>query len=115
MSHIDLTYLKNSSGNNTDFIKSMITVFLKNTPEYISELKKIYKTQDWLAFRQVMHKIKPTFPMLGINEMSEIVYNIDNCVKNQQNLEDVPKHIQEMEDLSKKVFIELKEMLKKLN
>lgn len=75
--HSDLTYLINASDNNAGFIKQMIDIFLKQTPEFLQELRTYHDNQDWENFRKVMHKMKPTIKMMGINELNKNIEFIE--------------------------------------
>ena len=57
----DLTYLKQVSNGDNNFIIEMINVYLKETPEAIKNLENHLKNKDWQKFRAVTHKMKPSF------------------------------------------------------
>lgn len=112
--HSDLTYLINASDNNAGFIKQMIDIFLKQTPEFLQELRTYHDNQDWENFRKVMHKMKPTIKMMGINELNKNIEFIETSVKQQQNLSEVTAHLTTIDTVCKASFKELQQELEKL-
>ncbi|WP_051313081.1 response regulator [Sporocytophaga myxococcoides] len=112
--HTDLSYLINASDNNAGFIKQMIEIFLKQTPDFLQELRTFHDNQDWENFRKVMHKMKPTIKMMGINELNKDVEFIETSVKQQQNLSEVSAHLTTIDTVCKASFQELQLELQKL-
>ncbi|GAL86435.1 signal transduction histidine kinase [Sporocytophaga myxococcoides] len=112
--HTDLTYLINASDNNASFIKQMIEIFLKQTPDFLSELRTFHDNQDWENFRKVMHKMKPTIKMMGINELNKNVEFIETSVKQQQNLSEVSSHLSIIDTVCQSSFKELQQELERL-
>lgn len=112
--HTDLTYLINASDNNAGFIKQMIEIFLKQTPDFLHELRTFHDKQDWESFRKVMHKMKPTIKMMGIHELNKDVEFIETSVKQQQNLSEVSAHLSNIDTVCRASFHELQLELEKL-
>ncbi|MFL5731308.1 MAG: Hpt domain-containing protein [Cytophagaceae bacterium] len=110
----ELTYLKEASANNNAFLKNMIQIFLDQTPVLISELIKKSQAEDWTEFRKIMHKVKPTFTMMGIRRLEEIVHKIDAAVKQGIERENLPSLITDMEKICQLAYAELKDELKVL-
>jgi PAS domain S-box-containing protein len=111
---IDLTYLKEASGNNKKFLKEMIGIFLAQTPGLIANLHETSKAEDWVEFRKIMHKVKPTITMMGIHELEPEVVNIDNAVKKGIEIEKLPVMLERFENLCNQAYLELKSALKSL-
>lgn len=107
----NLNYLKEASAGNVKFIHEMINIFLRQTPGYLSLLKELGDQKDWLEFRKIMHKIKPTISMMGIYSLDSVVKQIEICSKEHKNLEQLPILLAELENVCGKAFIELKEEL----
>jgi PAS domain S-box-containing protein len=111
---IDLTYLQEASGNNKNFLKEMIGIFLTQTPDLIASLHKTSKAEDWVEFRKIMHKLKPTITMMGIHKLEPEVVNIDNAVKKGIEIEKLPAMLERFENLCNQAYLELKAELKSL-
>jgi PAS domain S-box-containing protein len=111
---IDLTYLQEASGNNKNFLKEMIGIFLHQTPGLIASLHSTSKAEDWVEFRKIMHKLKPTITMMGIHELEPEVVNIDNAVKKGIEIEKLPAMLERFENLCNQAYLELNAELKSL-
>lgn len=107
---INLNYLKDASNGNTGFIKNMIEIFLKQTPNYFDELEKAYENQDWETLKKTIHKMKPTIPMMGI-QMQKEVAEIEDSAKNMQHLDKVPELLLKLKNACNAAYVELKEEL----
>lgn len=110
----DLTYLKEASSENYLFIKEMIEIFLKQTPEYLSILKANYKDEKWDEFKKVIHKLKPTVTMMGIKKGDILIKEMESLVKNQGTSQIHPLFV-ELESVCEQAFVELNEDLSKIN
>jgi PAS domain S-box-containing protein len=111
---IDLTYLQEASGNNKNFLKEMIGIFLAQTPGLIASLYETSKAEDWVEFRKIMHKLKPTITMMGIHELEPEIVSIDNAVKKGIEIEKLPDMLKRFEDFCNQAYVELKTELKSL-
>lgn len=114
MKTTDLSYLKINSNNNKDFISDMIRTFLKQTPEFIEELKG--NIGNWIEFRKTFHKLKPTIKMMGMYEAEKIVRSIDelfDSTKTNAPEEQVMERFTKLEAECEKAYHELEEYLEK--
>lgn len=107
----DLNYLKDASAGNKVFIKEMIEIFLRQTPAYLSELKKSGEEQRWEEFRKVLHKLKPTITMMGIRKGDTLVKEIEYVVKHCPEADKINAMVGELEKICNASYLELKEDL----
>ena len=107
----DLSYLNEASAGNRKFIKNMIETFIAQTPELVKILKETSEKQDWIEFRKIMHKFKPTLAMMGINSLKDDVTFLETNVKQGLHLEKVPEKVLNIESICQKALIELKKEL----
>lgn len=73
MKYADLGYLEQRTKNNTAMILEMIAVFLVQTPALISDMKKSLLDKDWISLRTCIHKLLPSFFIMGISPKTENV------------------------------------------
>lgn len=66
---VDLAYLHNLSGNNADFEKEMITLFLHEVPLQINALKQGVAAKDYKMVKDISHKLKSFVPIIGYDNM----------------------------------------------
>ncbi|HXA02420.1 MAG TPA: Hpt domain-containing protein [Cytophagaceae bacterium] len=110
----DLTYLKEASANNMRFLREMIEIFLKQTPGLIASLHTASRDKNWIEFRRIMHKLKPSITMMGIHELETDILKIDNAVKNGIEIELLPLLLQKFEEVCNSSYEELRNELKLL-
>ena len=75
---LDLSYLREMTGDNTEFIIEMIDVFKEQTPLYIAELQHALDAKDWASVASCAHKIKPTFAYLGREDAKDHMQLIEH-------------------------------------
>jgi hypothetical protein len=49
----------------------MITLYLEQTPELIGQMKKSMQDEDWESLHAAVHKMIPSFSIMGINKNFE--------------------------------------------
>jgi CheY-like chemotaxis protein len=67
----DLDYLRNVSGNNTEFIQEMIQTFTDTMPVSIERLEDAIANHNWEELSRVIHQIKPSLTLLGIHKLKD--------------------------------------------
>ena len=78
---LDLSYLREMSGDNAEFIIEMIDVFKEQTPLYMADLQDAVSKRDWMRVSGCAHKIKPTFAYLGREDAKEHMQNIEHAAR----------------------------------
>ena len=111
--HTDLTYLKQLANGSNEFIGQMITVFMAQTPEALSNMDKYVMSKDWESLHRVAHKMKPSFSFMGIKELENIISLIEEYSLNKTNVEQLPEMILKVKNVCMTALAEL-EIEKKL-
>ena len=70
---IDLDYLYERTKSNPDLIMEMIALYLEQTPPMVDTMKSSLKNKDWDALYAVVHKMIPSFIIVGINTDFELM------------------------------------------
>ncbi|PBQ32831.1 hypothetical protein CNR22_13965 [Sphingobacteriaceae bacterium] len=65
---LDLTYLKEISKGNKDFITEILDLFLTQIPEELALIEKAIEKKDFKTIRSLSHKLKSSIPMAGLDE-----------------------------------------------
>ncbi len=78
---VDLTYLKEFSGNDRIFMREMIETFLSETPSSILQLKQAVAANDWDSVYKMVHRLKPNAMMLGMLDQQEQCTQIEVAIK----------------------------------
>lgn len=68
-SDLDVEYLQNFYQNDIKRAQTMFKTFLRVIERDLTELKNTLELEDWDAFSSVAHKIKPSFSMVGLENL----------------------------------------------
>jgi HPt (histidine-containing phosphotransfer) domain-containing protein len=113
---LNLSYLKEMSGDSPDFMIEMLEAFLKQTPLYMADLAQAIANEDWKATSAFAHKIKPTFYYVGREDAKEHMQVIERNARELTNIESIPADFAEAQAFVDRLYIQLeeaREMLKK--
>ena len=86
---VNLDLLKTMSGENNDFVKEFIGIFLTSTPQSIVMLLDFIKKKDWENICQSAHKLKPTFAYVGLKDLGEDAARIEELAKSKTGMEEI--------------------------
>ncbi|HOZ52232.1 MAG TPA: ATP-binding protein [Chitinophagaceae bacterium] len=75
---INLNYLRNRTKSNPDMMSEMIKAYLDQTPPLIAEMKSSFETKNWKQLHASVHKMIPSFSIMGMHE------NFENMAKKVQ-------------------------------
>lgn len=77
--YVDLSYLSKLTKSNPKLMTEMIQAYLKQTPALISSMVSSYKTKDWALLKASVHKMIPSFYIVGIHpEFTQLALKIQN-------------------------------------
>ncbi len=65
---IDLTYMREISGGNTEYEKTVTEQFIEVIPEDLATIEKAWQNNDIHQLRQLAHNMKTTVSVMGLNE-----------------------------------------------
>ncbi|MEP7195916.1 MAG: ATP-binding protein [Saprospiraceae bacterium] len=68
---IDLEYLNRRTKSNPILMKEMIDLYLEQTPSLIDVMKKSLLVEDWISLHAAVHKMIPSFSIVGIHQEFE--------------------------------------------
>lgn len=68
----NLSYLKKRTKSNEGLMTEMIRLYLKQTPQMISQMRQGIINKDWSSVYDAAHKMIPSFSIVGIPEEYEI-------------------------------------------
>jgi PAS domain S-box-containing protein len=108
--HTDLTYLNKRTKAKPELMMEMIVLFLKQTPDLIEEMKQSLNQKDWQRLYSVVHKIIPSFSIMGMNkDPEEIAKKIQEYAKNLKHLVRIKKLVLQLEKICSDACQELEE------
>ncbi|MGB0166115.1 MAG: Hpt domain-containing protein [Luteibaculum sp.] len=84
---LDLTNANEIGGNDPEFIRELLTVYVKRFPEYHSALVVAIKDQDLKEMASRIHRVKSAVSVLGFKKFcSELKIAEDYCLSPEANL-----------------------------
>ncbi|MCX6236299.1 MAG: ATP-binding protein [Bacteroidia bacterium] len=90
---IDLDYLIRRTKSNPNLMMEMISLYLEQTPPLISAMKKSFKEKDWHLLYSAVHKMIPSFSIMGISA------DFENMAKKVQEFASTQKQSEGINDL----------------
>jgi PAS domain S-box-containing protein len=107
---IDLNYLYKRTKANPELMMEMIGLYLEQTPPLISKMKQSLNDKDWDSLRTAVHKMIPSFSIMGIHKDFEtMAKNIQEYASTKQNLDNVEGLIAQLEKVCSQACKELQE------
>lgn len=95
---LDLSYLREMSGDSADFMIEMLDVFRKQTPIYIDDLEKAIDARNWKATSECAHKMKPTFFYVGRVDVRDHMQEIETNARELKDIENIPNSFNEVKE-----------------
>jgi PAS domain S-box-containing protein len=110
---VDLTYIKTQTRNKPGLIIQMIEIYLEQTPPLISKLKESLCSKDWNLMAAVIHKLIPSFYIVGIhNDFQTMARDIQKYSSRQEHLDELSGLVLQVEGICTQACEELEEELK---
>lgn len=114
--YVNLEYLNNLTKANSKLMKEMIELYLKQTPPLITTMKKSFQEKNWQLLSSAVHKMIPSFLIVGMQKDFEIMaHKIQEFANTQTFLEDLSEMVLQLEIACGKACLELEEELERLN
>lgn len=108
-SPLDLSYLRDMSGDSAEFMIEMIDMFKLQTPLYIADLEASIAAADWEKAAGHAHKIKPTLSYVGREDARGHLQLIENSARELKDVADLPQAFQEFQDFATVLYRQLDE------
>lgn len=78
---VDLTFLNEISDGDQDFITDVLQTFLVEMPKDMAQLQLAIDQQQTVEIGKIAHKTKSTLQTLGLHELKELAYSIEQRAK----------------------------------
>ena len=93
MSYTNLRYLRTITEGNSEILHEMIEMFTLQVPEFINNMKNLYKTRQYLALGKEAHKAKSSLQIMGMNELEKEMRTFQLKTIEGVDVENYPKYI----------------------
>jgi len=105
---IDLEYLNQRTKSNPKLMMEMISLYLLQTPPLISAMKQSLLDKDYLLLHSSMHKIIPSFSIMGISpDFENMARKIENYSGAQRLKPEIEEMANELESICEQACKEL--------
>jgi len=108
LKYTDLHYLITRTKANPILMMEMISLYLEQTPPLVDVMKKSWREKDWSSLYSAIHKIIPSFAIMGINiEFENMAKKVQEFAKNQQQSNEIAYFVVQIETVCTQACIEL--------
>lgn len=110
--YTNLLYLSTRTKSDPALMMEMISLYLEQTPPLISVMKTSLQTKDWKALQAAVHKMIPSFSIMGISaEFEQMAIHVKEFAARQEPLETISGMITQLENVCNQACTELTEVL----
>jgi PAS domain S-box-containing protein len=105
----NLEYLNARTKSNRILMMEMISLYLEQTPPLIGTMKQSLLNNDWKTLQATVHKMIPSFSIMGISEDYEnMARKIQEFASSQQQTENISVMVMKLEEVLLQACDELK-------
>ena len=96
--YTDLSYLKRRTKEDPSLMMEMISIYLEQTPALIESMKASIVSQDWETLHAAVHKMIPSFSIMGIhNDFEKMAIRIKEYAGLQEKAGEIDELISKLE------------------
>ncbi|MDP1810929.1 MAG: ATP-binding protein [Sediminibacterium sp.] len=107
---IDLNYLMRRTKSSPALMMEMISLYLEQTPPLIDAMKSSFKNNDWTLLHATVHKMIPSFSIMGINsDFEKIAKKIQDYAGAQLQHKGISEMVVQLENVCVQACKELEE------
>lgn len=106
--HYNLAKVYALSDNDPEFVMQIITLFVTEVPQDMTQIKLGIKTKDHKLAYAYAHKIKPTLDLLGMNVAYEEILQIEAWTKREGKRKEIIETFESVESQVEKAVKEIK-------
>jgi len=105
---IDLDYLIHRTKSNPKLMMEMISLYLEQTPPLILVMKQSLHDKDWQALYSAVHKMIPSFSIMGISiDFENMAKKVQEYASTQQQTDGIPDLVRQLENICAQACKEL--------
>ena len=110
--YTNLNYLMLRTKSNPLLMSEMIQAYLEQTPTLINSMKKSFQEKNWQMLHAAVHKMLPSFLIMGINtDFERMAKKVMEYAQTQEQTEDINNFVMQLETVCVQACEELKEEL----
>ncbi len=106
----DLDFLIHRTKSNPKLMMEMISLYLEQTPPLISAMKQSFHDKDWNSLYSAVHKMIPSFSIMGISiDFENMARKVQDYASTQQQTDGIPGMVLQLEHICAQACIELEQ------
>jgi PAS domain S-box-containing protein len=110
LKYIDLDYLTHRTKSNPVLMMEMISLYLEQTPALIISMKSSFASQDWETLKATVHKMIPSFAIMGMSaDYENMAKKVQEFAHSQQKSAEIGSYVNQLENVCNQSCIELQE------
>ncbi len=110
--YIDLTSLSQRTKSNPLLMMEMISLYLEQTPPLILAMKKGLEEQDWNSLYSAIHKMIPSFSIVGLSiDFENMAKKVQDYASTKQKANDIDDLVLKLEEVCNQACVELEREL----
>jgi CheY-like chemotaxis protein len=112
----NLDYLNIRTKSNRVLMMEMISLYLKQTPPLINAMKQGLLDKDWNSLYSAVHKMIPSFSIMGISsDFEDMAKKVQDYASTQLRSEGIQEMVLQLENVCEQACIELTEEYDTIN
>jgi PAS domain S-box-containing protein len=107
---IDLAYLIHRTKSDPKLMMEMILLYLEQTPPLIRTMKESFRDKDWRSLYAAVHKMIPSFSIMGISiDFENMAKKVQDYASTQQQADGIPDMVLQLENVCARACKELQD------
>ena len=112
---IDLDYLNRRTKSNPKLMMEMISLYLEQTPTLISTMKESLVIKDWSSLYAAVHKMIPSFSIMGISsDFENMAKKVQEFASTQQQTDGIKELVLQLENVCLQACSELQDEFQRI-
>ncbi|WP_271782113.1 hybrid sensor histidine kinase/response regulator [Aquimarina algiphila] len=107
----DLSFLKKTFDNDIEIIKSVLQIFIEETPEEYKKLKEAIENKNINVIQGIAHKLKSSFKTIGLQKETSILEDIERSSKEKLEFSLLLKLFQDLDEYYPKIIKEVQQYI----
>ena len=104
----NMSYLTTRIKADPKLMMEMISLYLEQTPPLVLTMKKSFHDKDWASLYSVVHKMIPSFAIMGMSiDYENMAKKVQDFAKTQQESDGIPAMVIQLENICKQACREL--------
>ena len=100
LKYTDLNYLHHRTKSNPVLMMEMISLYLEQTPALVLAMKKSLEEKDWHLLHAAVHKMIPSFTIMGIStDFENMAKKVQEYARTQEQVEVIPELVTQLEHI----------------